>query len=225
MLIIHICYFITGTCLASFFCLCGQRCGQGQLPWHPARSYCDCCRQILQWWQLIPVCGYLIQHGRCCFCHHRLSPFHPAIECLAGLLMFQTADKNLLAAAVVSSAFAFITSTDYFYQIIYPPSLIGLLPLAVLIPSWQLPTRAEAALAIIFLIFLCLFNYYFNSIGGGDIEFIGLLFFLAGVERTLEIITCSCLVMVPFFCFAQQKQLPFLPALMAVTITIIVLLN
>lgn len=222
MLTIHIFYFIIGACLASFACLCGQRCGQEKTPWQPKRSYCDYCQRVLRWWQLIPICGYLIQYGHCSFCRHRLSPFHPAIECLAGLFMFQTAGRNLPAAIIVAFAFSFIISSDFFYQMIYPLSLIGLIPLIALLPSWRMPTSTEALLAAIFIIFLFFFNYRFNSIGSGDIEFIALLFFLVGVENACVIIVCSCLIMIPCFSLSRQRQLPFLPALATITIIFVI---
>jgi len=50
------------------------------------RSFCFSCRQLIQWFENIPVLSYLILRGRCSKCKAALSMQYPAIELVTALV-------------------------------------------------------------------------------------------------------------------------------------------
>lgn len=128
-------FFLLGTILASFAGLVAFRLGAGQSPWSPGRSYCDHCQHRLAPWQLIPICGYLLQGGRCRYCQTPLPIFYPLSELLTGgaaLVLCHTLSPYSAGILLVLTSLVFLASTDHFYQFIYPAALSGLFPLGLL---------------------------------------------------------------------------------------------
>lgn len=50
------------------------------------RSHCPHCQQTLRWYHNIPLFGYLIQKGKCGFCHTSIAIRYPLIELAAAIL-------------------------------------------------------------------------------------------------------------------------------------------
>lgn len=212
--------FFTGACLASFATLSAYRLGRGQLPWVPKRSYCDYCQKQLTYWQLIPIVGFLLQGGQCHFCQARLSRFSPLLETLSGFFFVQFTTGTLFSiinTTVLTLTFTFIIAHDYFYQLVYPVSFSGLLPLTWSLPNWHLPSLLSLLGAGCFVLILLLLHHFFHAIGGGDVEYIAILFLILGYYPTLIIILLSCLSMTIFFLRQRATRLPFLPALVTFT--------
>lgn len=219
--------FLYGTCLASFITLVTQRLELKQSPWRPARSYCDHCHQQLTWWQLIPIIGFIIQRGKCCFCHTQLSFFYPVIELISGLCLIQfclpATYLSIMAGIILTSTLIFIAASDYFYQIIYPVSLSGLFSIPLLVPH-QI-TTIDLIISGLLMFFLGLCWYFFHGIGEGDLEYLLCLLILLGWHSTTWIILASCLVTIVCFCLSTRSRLPFLPALTFFTAIIIAYLK
>ncbi len=51
-----------------------------------SRSRCPHCGVVLKWYELIPVFSFLIQKGRCCYCHKKISWQYPLVEISTGSL-------------------------------------------------------------------------------------------------------------------------------------------
>lgn len=156
-------FFLLGTILASFAGLAAFRLGTGQSPWSPGRSYCDHCQQRLAPWQLIPICGYLLQGGRCRYCQTPLPIFYPLSELLTGgaaLILCHTFSPYSAGTLLVLTSLVFLASTDHFYQFIYPAALIGLFPLGLLFratcPGGWWPALVLFAILLLFVLLLAL---------------------------------------------------------------------
>lgn len=218
-------YFIIGSCTASFVCLCAYRLGRDELPWLPARSYCDHCHHRLTWWQLIPIISFLLQGGRCCFCRHHLSPFYPAIELIAGFTLASgvLAGAPLLPTCLLLATLLFNTCTDFFYQYVYPTSFIGLLTIVLIIP-WHRPTISDLIIATCFLTLTIILQHLSSGLGNGDIEYFFFLFILLGWYATILIIlAASLLTLLAFVLVRFPHRLPLMPALCLSTITWVLL--
>lgn len=50
------------------------------------RSMCPHCHKILNWYELIPIISFFIQHGKCRSCGKKLSVQYPIVEFLVGLI-------------------------------------------------------------------------------------------------------------------------------------------
>jgi len=52
------------------------------------RSHCVRCRQMIPWYDNVPLLSYVLLRGRCRHCGRTISPRYPAVELLTGLLFF-----------------------------------------------------------------------------------------------------------------------------------------
>ncbi|WP_054725338.1 prepilin peptidase [Paucilactobacillus hokkaidonensis] len=136
---LKILYFVYGACLASFLTLCAARIVTHQSIIVP-RSHCDQCNRQLRNWQLIPILGYIMQHGRCHFCHKLISAFSTINEIALGLFFTTLPQYELtpsLAWICISSTLTFCAATDQFQHFIYSPSLIGFVPGLLILVRWN----------------------------------------------------------------------------------------
>jgi leader peptidase (prepilin peptidase)/N-methyltransferase len=95
---------LTGLILGSFATCAGHRLAHGGSVTSPARSYCPACDHTLSWRENLPLLGYLLQGGRCRFCHARIPARYPlaelilALYCLAAAQVFGPGLPWLIAA-------------------------------------------------------------------------------------------------------------------------------
>jgi leader peptidase (prepilin peptidase)/N-methyltransferase len=95
---------LTGLILGSFATCAGHRLAHGGSVTSPARSYCPACDHTLSWRENLPLFGYLLQGGRCRFCHARIPARYPLAEltlvlyCLAAAQVFGPGLPWLIAA-------------------------------------------------------------------------------------------------------------------------------
>lgn len=82
---------------ASFSVCFASRFVCAQSIYHPP-SFCDHCKRFLRWWQLIPIFGWLIQLGRCYFCHRKITAVSFIAETcfsLGGLIILVQPPRDL----------------------------------------------------------------------------------------------------------------------------------
>lgn len=207
-------YLITGACLASFTTLCAYR-----LPRHISvivpRSKCDHCCQVLRWWQLIPVIGFVIQRGRCYDCHKKISPASTINEVILGWVAFHLAPLSptvSISYLVVFISLIALATMDLHYQFIYPALFLGLLPAFYTLPrqnyfSWLFWLGIGAtALVLSFITFTT------HGLGLADTEMILLIELLLGFYLTNMIVMFSCLGAIVFAVIKHQRsRFAFLP--------------
>ena len=220
---------ILASCCSSFTVLCAKRTGCGQTPWSPARSYCDHCRHPLCWWQLIPLLGFIIQGGKCAFCHQRISPYESICEFSCGLFTWLLATPAIfhsLMAVVAIQTLLFIFTCDYFFQCLYPLSLTGLFSLTFLIPVQLTSAAVDAAISLGFIALLAFFAIKLRWLGSGDVLYIGIITLLFGAYHTALIILLACCIILSAFLLTKRPaRLPFLPALCFSTLLILTIIN
>lgn len=85
MLLLSLSLFILGLCIGSFLSVVIMRSVQGR-DWQGGRSSCDSCGYQLSWYDNIPLVSYIVLRGSCRKCGASISPLHPFIELLMGLL-------------------------------------------------------------------------------------------------------------------------------------------
>lgn len=218
----HFLIVICSLVITSFAMLAGQRILIGQTPWNPTFSYCDHCQQRLTWWQLIPLLGYLLQGGRCHFCHQRIHPLASCYE-LAVLLSFPIINNNHwhnLWLLILIMTLVFLATTDYYQQIIYVWALIGLLTvIPVTGQCWCWPLCWWKLCLIMSILFaLLLFNWIRHGLGIGDIEFIIIILTCLGPLAVAWMIIAAS-VLVSLSTLLQRRsvpeRLPFIPFLSA----------
>lgn len=219
-------YFVFGATMASFSCCLGYRLGKGQTPWSPRRSYCDKCQHPLAFWQLLPVGGWLLQGGRCHYCHSRISPFLPLAETIVGvttaLLCPGTSYIRQGLFIIILSTLTILASCDYFHFFIYPIFLIGLIPLFFIYhPAWSF---SSLILVIMLLLLLLGYTITCHGLGVGDIEFITIISLTLGCYPTLIMVFLASfltLLLYPLF----HGKIPFIPGLALATVIILIYLK
>lgn len=206
-------FIVLATCMASFVNLCAYRLCQGQSPLSPHRSYCEHCRRELSWWQLLPILGYLFQVGRCRFCRQAINPYWPLSEAGCGLLMFCCSGTGILHNALVLiflMTLLFIATTDLLYQVLYPLSLLGLTPLAGLLPDWHWLALSDILIGTCFLILIGLLTLPRHGMGSGDLMYLAVIFFFFGWYQGALLLLSACLLILPCFALARASiRLPF----------------
>lgn len=206
--------FIFASCLASFIVSCSQRLVEQKSLITPYRSCCNNCSHILPWWQLIPILSFVFLQGRCFFCNHKINIYLPIVELISGTAFVSLANLDLLHDSIILlfiMSLIFLTSTDFFANIIYSIALLGLLPITFLsIPQNYFHNLIAASTIAISLL---LFSNFTGALGSGDIEFLFFVCIIWGWQQTLLIIQTSSLVMLFFFLYTHEKKLPLIPAL------------
>ena len=79
--------FGLGCAVGSFLNVCIWRLPRGMKVNEPPRSICPECRQMIAWYDNIPLLSFLMLRGRCRHCGAPISWQYPAVECTAGFLM------------------------------------------------------------------------------------------------------------------------------------------
>lgn len=214
-MLLYLIIAITISTLASFITLCGQRKVLNPSVLFSSRSVCDSCFHPLSWWQLIPIAGYLIQKGRCHWCHAIIPFFFCITELITTLTYLWLINFSIIHDLIVGVALLsllFLVTTDYFAQVIFPVGLLGLLPLK-LISSTNLSITYTVISTIILTLILFCFQHLTKGIGSGDIYFLLITNIIWGLQITLEVILVGSLVTIIYFLWHPQRRVAFIPGL------------
>ncbi|MEK9178345.1 MAG: prepilin peptidase [Patescibacteria group bacterium] len=163
------------------------------------RSYCEVCKSVLSWRDLIPIVSFASLLARCRYCKAPLSYYYPIVELTTGLIFALTFlfvwgsfGTNLLALVfylIISSSLIVIFFSDLRYGMI--PDKI-LFPVFILTIFYTLLFHTR----IFYLnllssigIFLFLLIIYLltrgKGMGMGDVKFGALMGFLLGFPQSI----------------------------------------
>ncbi len=212
LVLIVIVVFLLGLCVGSFL-----NCVIYRL-WHKesflkGRSYCPKCKQVLSWYDLIPVLSFLLLRGKCRYCQKKISWQYPLVEISTGLIFFLILNFQFLIfnefepfGGSVTAIFNFQTLNLFYYlliacflivifvydlkhyiipdKIIFPA--IGIAFLYQLIFNWViLGTYLGAAFgAAAFFLFIVLVSQG-KWMGLGDVKLVFLIGLLLGFPNIL----------------------------------------
>lgn len=184
--------FLVGLVLGSFYNVVGLRIPAGQSIIHP-RSSCPSCLQTLRIRELIPVCSYIWQKGKCRSCSVRIPLLYPSLELIHGLLfvlafcLFGWNGETIVAWTLLA-LLTVIVASDLRYMLIPNKILLFFLPLFVierifvpLQPWWS----GIAGACISFFLLFVIVVLSKGGIGGGDVKLFTLLGFVLGIKSVL----------------------------------------
>ena len=77
---------LLGASLASFFVVVGERIASHQSIVFP-NSHCSICKHELSWYELVPICSYILLKGKCLVCSNKISITSLISEVLSGVLL------------------------------------------------------------------------------------------------------------------------------------------
>lgn len=228
----YVIYFIVGLLFGSFFYVVGTR-GPRNENYITSKSRCDYCLHELKWYELIPLFSFLIQKGKCRYCHKKIEGMHFLIEIFTGLLFligFILYGNSLLTLMyiIVCSVLVLIFVSDFKYMIILDEYLIVASILYIIISfitfgikETLLSIIAGLILFVTFYIVKLIFDHIYKreSLGGGDIKLAFFMGLVLGYPLGLTAFMLSCFLALPY-AFAiltlnKKNELPFGPFLIS----------
>ncbi len=172
-------------------------------------SHCDVCKHQLEVIDLIPIFSYLLNHGRCRYCHKTYSCFSFINEVFLGtifpLIFIET--RSMLPLLIIVYLF-YLSLEDMHNQMV---STIILHSLLLIVFIFALPFSRILVLTPIYFFFYLL-NYNYRFIGEADIDLFAILFLLIGNHILLIIFTASLFALIAYpFIKKLGEKIPFIP--------------
>lgn len=224
-------FFILGAHMGSFLTVVGLRAPKGE-NFINKKSHCDSCGHILHLYEMIPIISYIIQKGRCRYCHKKIDIMALYMEFFTGVLFcvafysFGFSLELLIALGIVS-LLMIVTVSDLTYLIIPDGVLIFFAIYFLIIQFFNLglsglPSKLLSAVFLFGIMYLIMFigNKAFKkeSLGGGDIKMMAVVgLVLDPILGVLNIFLGSIIALpVSYFLLTKNKErvIPFGPFLL-----------
>lgn len=143
-------FFLLGTILGYYINIILYRLPR-EIPLFSQKSHCPNCKEILHWYERIPLLSFLLVKGKCSHCQKKISVIYPLVEVLTGIIF-----------ALIYSFIIYKTQTfryyDYILLIIAVLVIIGIFSDFLYHGTFDFST---IWVCIILFIYLCFAN---NSI-------------------------------------------------------------
>jgi len=203
---VYLLVFILGACIISFLKVIAHDYPQISVM---RRSHCDYCGRILRWFEILPIIGYFIVHGRCSSCKNQIDFGNPFWEFIGGLMFL---------AIILSGGFAFLPLfimliilgfTDAYYGYVYPLTYLIAFPTLFLTPL-------HPVYALLTYLFLSVLSKRY-PFGLGDIEVLTILCLFFGLTTTLWIMLLACLGCIINFLINKKRSFRFIPYIVTAT--------
>lgn len=192
--------FIFGLCIGSFLNVVIDRLPQGKSI-IAGRSFCDHCKHVLGWGDLIPVVSFLFLRDKCRWCGRKISWQYPIVELITGLLFLLTYNSMIriiepfkfwltfVYYIAIVSGLIVIFFTDLKYHIIPDQILIFLTVVTIFfLIFWEnssFPDHLLAALGLSsFFLFLVLVTKG-KGMGLGDVKYAFVMGFILGIYASI----------------------------------------
>ncbi len=192
---------------------------------------CDNCNHKYKWYELIPLYSYVINHGKCPYCHQHISLLYPILTFISGLLftlsyIFYGFSYEMLITIILSLLLISIYVSDFKYYVILDEPLIISSILILLFKAiffgfkTFLISLCSGLLIFLFMIIIrALGNKIFkqDSIGGGDIKLAMFFGFVLGVRLSIISLVIGSFLAFPvavYYTLSKiNKEIPFGPFL------------
>ncbi len=225
--------FIVGVICGYFFNNVGYRLSIKEPLFE--ESKCDVCNHKLSFKEKIPIFSYIIQKGRCNYCHQKISPIYIIFEIITGLLFSLTyitfIDYNnsviqILLSLVFVSALLIIMFGDIKYMLIPNKLLIVFGVLVTILKIYlgfkneQITSFIDAGYELLFMfidgtiMFIIMFIikkigdllFKKESLGGGDIKMMAFVALIMGYKMSIIVIFIASFIALPFSIYNAYKK-------------------
>ena len=219
-----ICLFIFGTIFGSFFNVVGSRLAHNESIVYPS-SHCTYCKHKLGALELIPILSYLLQKGKCKWCHKKLSPYYPISEFITGIcfslcfIIFGWSWQFVIAICFISFL-VMIVSSDI-EDMIIPDELLVIGTICIMLlqsPAYGIGYAVSHFIqgigAFFFMWGIKLFGDYLfkkESMGGGDIKLLFFFGVVLGFPMAVLSIFVGSLIGLPISILFQYKKTHIIP--------------
>lgn len=178
--------------------------------WTKGRSRCDHCKHVLNWFDMIPVLSYLVLRGRCRYCMKKISPQHPIIEIMVGMLFMWWGVMGAVFFQLVQSPLTILQPgywlgvglilvgvffADYYYGIIPETFVVSGVVLSLIYRGVLVLSGAMMSRDFIYSLFAAMgawsFMYFLHMVtkgkgmGMGDVKYSILMGLILGWPRII----------------------------------------
>ncbi|WP_105992608.1 A24 family peptidase [Staphylococcus simulans] len=200
--------------LESFlFQLCHVR--QLRFSYFKQRSQCEYCRQLIRWYDLIPVASFLLLKGKCRYCHAQLSILYLAGEVLACIPVVLLCNHVVLLPQSLFTALYLLLLAAALYDIQTQTIPLHYLLITFITALTLAPHIYVFNLFIVGLLHLLFFVSRY-AIGYGDIFLFSIisltipyLFFL--FLFCITFIIGGCFILICLWCKKRILHIPLIP--------------
>ena len=203
------------------------------------KSYCDKCNHDLKFYGNIPIISFIVQKGRCNYCHQKISRIYIFIEIMSGIL-FALTYLSFYDSGILKLVFGllFITSliiicfSDTKYMIISDEvlivfsSIILLLKIFIQFYNEEILNLMDLGYALIdividvVIVYLIMFAikkigdlvFKKESLGKGDLKMMAYIAIVMNFKLCIVIIFLASFIALPFAIISNlKKDKPMLP--------------
>ena len=226
-------FFILGIISSYFIELLGYRLPVGEDILK--RNYCDKCNHELKFFESIPIISYIIQKGRCNYCHQKVSIKYLFFELGTGILFSLTylsffeeyfSTFKLIFAILFVSSLIIVCFSDYKYMIISDEILIVFAALILLLKLFieylngEILSLMDLGYCVIDVIidagimYLIMFAikkigdliFKKESLGKGDIKLMAYIAIVLGFKLSIVVIFLASFISLPFAIISNLKK-------------------
>lgn len=222
--------FIIGLLFGSFFLVVGTRLPQKEDIIF-SRSHCDECHHPLKWYNLIPLFSYILQKGKCSYCHKKISILNFIVELatgilfLAGYLLYGLSYEFYLYLIVISLMLVIFIS-DFLYMIILDSALV-VASILIIILKFIYLGYISTFMSIFYGIILFLIMYFVQylgtkifkkeALGGGDVKLAFVIGLVLDINLGLIALLLSTFLALPYsiasLYLTKNHEVPYGPFL------------
>ncbi|KKR77015.1 MAG: Type 4 prepilin-like protein leader peptide-processing enzyme [Candidatus Levybacteria bacterium GW2011_GWA2_40_8] len=197
MLLFLVLFFAIGLFFGSFLTVLIDRIPRNESIF--GRSYCEVCKSVLSWKDLIPIVSFASLLAKCRYCKAPLSYYYPLIELVTGIIfsltflyVWNNFQANILALTFylfISSSLIVIFFSDLRYEVIPNKILFPTFFLTVFYilffhtRIFYLNLLSSIGLLVFFLIIYLITRG--KGMGLGDVKFAGFMGFLLGFPQSV----------------------------------------
>lgn len=226
-------FFILGIFISYFIEILGYRLPKGEDLFR--KSTCDKCNHDLKIYEKIPVISFIIQRGRCNYCHQKISKMYIVFEIITGLLFALTyysfCNENLSVLRITFgilfiSSLIIVCYSDIKYMIISDEilivfsSIITLLKLFIQYSNEEILNLMDLGYAIIdilidvIVMYLIMFaikkigDFVFKkeSLGKGDLKLMAYIAIVLGFKLSIVTIFIASFIALPVAIISNLKK-------------------
>lgn len=218
-------FFCVGSAMGSFYNVLADRLPNGR-DIVRTRSECTACHTWLCWYDLIPLCSFLLLRGKCRYCGQKLSLQYPLSElAVGGLFLFAFLRYNgggwnmpqLVTDLALWSMLFVVAVMDYKHGIVIDQILAAFSSIGLAARLWSGDGAAEPFLgaavgfALYGLVYLCArLAYKKEGFGQGDILLLAAVGVFLGPVQTLitGVLAFYCSLLFILFWTLRERRVP-----------------
>ncbi|MFT9097503.1 prepilin peptidase [Liquorilactobacillus sp.] len=206
--------FLFGAVLSSFVVCYSWRYVNNISQLHQ-HSFCEQCHRSLKFWQLIPIFGFVLQRGHCCFCISKIPPLSTFIELLGGSLAVYCYSNYPRSYFFILFSFAMwslcLGLQDYkLYAASSKILYLGFsifFALSIIFLKFSFSSFFQFFLLLVILIYFSIKKMF----GWADVIYTSTSYFVLGYQCTLYLLLTASIFGILFFLITHLKKVPFLP--------------